>query len=489
VPASALEKLVLPSRVTNYTPAMLDELTAAGEIVWAGAGALPGKDGWVSLYLADAAPLLLPPPHPLELTSLHQSVLDALAGGYGLFFRQIADQVRATTHPDATDPQLADAVWDLAWSGRLTNDTLTPMRALLGSGRTAGSTAHRAKRSVPRGRYGSLTAAARTASRTGPPTVAGRWSLLPAHESDPTVRAHALARTLLDRHGVVTRGAVAAEGVEGGFSATYRVLSAFEDSGQARRGYVVEGLGAAQFAMDGAVDRLRAVSNARDRGEPLPPTAPETTAPDGLTDPNTLAPEDFDWADAFGPFDPPTDLDNRAPHRTPTFPASRDEYISPRDYPPPTSPDQYSHLTPGSGFGNRRHNTADASRAVVLAAADPANAYGAALPWPDPPTEAGHKPGRKAGSLVVIVDGELTLYMERGGKTLLAWPSTPDTTPTDDPRLRVAAESLAAAAKAGSLGTVTVERINGTPALTSPTGTLLESTGFIATPRGLRLRA
>ena len=105
---------------------MLDELTAAGEVSGPGAGALPGKDGWVSLYLADAAPLLLPPPHPLELTALHQSVLDALSGGYGLFFRQIADQVRATTHPDATDPQLADAVWDLAWSGRLTNDTLAP---------------------------------------------------------------------------------------------------------------------------------------------------------------------------------------------------------------------------------------------------------------------------------------------------------------------------------------------------------------------------
>ncbi|WP_440986381.1 Lhr family ATP-dependent helicase, partial [Streptomyces acidiscabies] len=159
VPASALEKLVLPSRVRDYSPAMLDELTAAGEIVWAGAGALPGKDGWLSLYLADAAPLLLPPPHLLEPTALHDSVLTALSGGYGLFFRQIADQVRATTHPDATDPQLADALWDLAWSGRLTNDTLAPMRALLGSGRTAGSTAHRARRAVPRGRYGSLNTA------------------------------------------------------------------------------------------------------------------------------------------------------------------------------------------------------------------------------------------------------------------------------------------------------------------------------------------
>ncbi|MFE3829520.1 ATP-dependent helicase [Streptomyces sp. NPDC059092] len=395
VPASALEKLILPSRIAGYTPALLDELTTTGEILWAGAGALPGKDGWVSLYLADAAPLLLPAPHPLEQTALHASVLTTLSGGYGLFFRQIADQVRATTHPEATDPQLADAVWDLAWSGRLTNDTLAPLRSLLGSGRTAGATAHRARRPVPRGRYGTLTAAARPASRTGPPTVSGRWSLLPEPEPDPTHRAHALARTLLDRHGVVTRGAVAAEGVAGGFSATYRVLSAFEDSGQARRGYVVEGLGAAQFAMDGAVDRLRAAAAARDR-------APEQSVP----------------------------------------------------------------------------------RAVVLAAADPANAYGAALPWPEPPDGAGHKPGRKAGSLVVLVDGELTLYMERGGKTLLAWAADPEA-----PALTAAAGALADAARAGALGTVTVERANGTPALTSPLGRALESAGFHATPRGLRLRA
>lgn len=149
VPASALEKLILPGRVTGYVPALLDELTTTGEVIWAGAGALPGKDGWLSLYLADSAPLLLPPPHPLELSALHESVLTTLTGGYGLFFRQIADQVRATTHPDCTDPQLADAIWELTWSGRLTNDTLAPLRSLLGSGRTAGSTAHRAKRSVP----------------------------------------------------------------------------------------------------------------------------------------------------------------------------------------------------------------------------------------------------------------------------------------------------------------------------------------------------
>ncbi|WP_461031068.1 Lhr family ATP-dependent helicase, partial [Streptomyces sparsus] len=147
VPASALEKLVLPGRVAGYSPVMLDELTSAGEVVWAGAGALAGKDGWVALYPADSAPLLLPPAHPLELTDRHRAVLDALAGGYGLFFRQITEQVRATD-PEATDTQLADVVWELAWSGRLTNDTLGPLRNLLGSGRTAGATAHRARRSV-----------------------------------------------------------------------------------------------------------------------------------------------------------------------------------------------------------------------------------------------------------------------------------------------------------------------------------------------------
>ncbi|NXY98180.1 ATP-dependent helicase [Streptomyces sp. BR123] len=383
VPASALERLVLPSRVAGYAPTLLDELTTTGEVVWAGAGALPGKDGWVSLYLADAAPLLLPEPHPLELTPLHQAVLDALSGGYGLFFRQLAQSVRAL-HPEATDLELSEAVWDLAWSGRLTNDSLAPLRSLLGSGRTAGATAHRARRTVPRGRYGTLGA---QVSRPGPPTVSGRWSLLPGRAADPTHRAHALARTLLDRHGVVTRGAVAAEGVEGGFSAVYRVLSAFEDSGQARRGYVVEGLGAAQFAMDGAVDRLRS--------------------------------------------------------------AERN--------PPPLA-------------------------AVVLAAADPANAYGAALPWPEPPAGASHKPGRKAGSLVVLVDGELVLYLERGGKTLLAWPAP------EDPRLAAATAALTEASRSGMLPALTVERINAAPALTSVLGGVLETAGFHATPRGLRLR-
>ncbi|WP_406295940.1 ATP-dependent helicase [Embleya sp. NBC_00888] len=393
VPASALEKLVLPSRVVDYHPAMLDELCAAGEVVWAGHGALPGKDGWLSLCLADAAPYLLPPPVPLETTSLHTAILAALSGGYALFFRQLTERLELPA--PASEAAIAEALWDLVWSGRVTGDTLTPLRALLGSGRTSGSTAHRARRATPRGRYAGLSRGRPVASgRTGPPTVAGRWSLAPAPEPDPTRRAHALAETLLDRHGVVTRGAVVAEGSPGGFAAAYKVLSVFEDGGRVRRGYFVEGLGAAQFAADGAVDRLRALQSASERREP--------------------------------------------------------------------------HELPG---------------AVVLAAADPANPYGAALAWPDRPGETGggHRPGRKAGALVVLLDGEPILYIERGGRTLLSW--------TDDPdRVGPAAEALAHAVRAGALGKLTVERADGAEVLTSSLGKALEAAGFHATPRGLRLR-
>jgi ATP-dependent Lhr-like helicase len=311
----------------------------------------------------------------------------------------------------------------------------------------------------------------------------------------------------------------------------------------------VEGLGAAQFAMDGAVDRLRAVSNARERGEALPSPGPgygftaeglpngfygsaqQNDFPDpaqangfydpaqqnGLTEPDApnrltsrsgtasdgaphgrTPPGAFDGADGDGFAHPRLDDDfTWPPTNHPTNPAPG-EYVSPRDLADPFASPGYGgprgggatgyHQAANRSYGNGRAASPD-PRAVVLAAADPANAYGAALPWPEPPTGAGHKPGRKAGSLVVLVAGELTLYMERGGKTLLAWPASPDTAADDDPRLRTAAEALATAVRAGSLGTVTVERINGAQALTSPIGALLEAAGFVATPRGLRLRA
>ena len=411
VPASALEPLVLASRVVDYVPAMLDELTATGEVLWAGHGRLPGADGWVSLHLADNAHLTLPDHAELDATPLHDAVVEALAGGGAYFFRQLSTVVQRTAGAtDLTDSRVDDpiddraleaALWDLVWSGRLSNDTLAPVRALTAGGRPA----HRARRPPPRLRMSSRpTTRGRSAlpTRTGPPSTAGRWSLLPALEQDTTRRAHASAEGLLERHGVVTRGAVTSERVPGGFAGVYKVLAAFEDSGRCRRGYFVGSLGAAQFGVPGAVDRLRSFS--RETGE------------------------------------------------------GRD----------------------------------DKRAAVALAATDPANPYGAALPWPervrDTATAAtGHRPGRKAGALVVLVDGDLAAYVERGGRTLLTF--------TDDvDALTPAMGALATAVRQGALGRLTVERADGETILATgdrPT-TLreaLEDAGFVATPRGLRIRA
>ncbi len=390
VPASALERLVLPARVIGYSPAMLDELCAAGEVLWAGHGSLPGDDGWVSLHLPDTAALLLPAADETAApTPLHEQLLGALGDGHALFFRQLSDRVGATD-----DPALVAAIWDLVWAGRLTNDTLAPLRVLIG-----GRGSHRAKPAAPRPRYtrargGAGLGRPSMPTRSGPPTVAGRWSLLPAAAADPTRRAQAAAEALLDRHGVLTRGAVVAERTPGGFAAAYRMLTAFEDAGRCRRGYFVEGLGAAQFAVAGAVDRLRAY----------------------------------------------------APGAAPTTPAR-------------------------------------SGQALVLAATDPANPYGAALPWPDRGGEAasGHRAGRKAGALVVLVDGTLVLYVERGGKTLLTWDS-------GDANLQAAVDALALAVREGALGRLTVQRADGEEVLSSPLGRALEAAGFHATPRGLRLR-
>ncbi len=265
-------------------------------------------------------------------------------------------------------------------------------------------------------------------SRSGPPTVSGRWSLLPESEPDPTRRRHAVAIALLERYGVVLRGTAAAERVPGGFSAIYPVLRAMEEGGQCRRGYFVEGLGAAQFALPGAVDRMRAL--AETLAAPPPPPEPDWTVP------------------------LPVDS---APEWTARLPAALA-----RPAPAQQAPDQ---------------------PVVVLAAADPANAYGAALPWPERPEEnaGGHRPGRKAGALVVLTRGELVLYVERGGKTLLSWSSDPGV-------LEPAARALAEAVRAGALGRLTVERADGATVYDSPLARALESAGFRPTPRGLRMR-
>jgi ATP-dependent Lhr-like helicase len=392
LPASGFESLIMPSRLPGYTPALLDELTTAGEVTWCGTGALAGGDGWIAVAPSDVADLLLPEVEDaVPDTPLHGAVLSAMDGG-ALFFRQLAERAGAVLLDGGaeapSDQDVVAALWDLVWSGLVTNDTIAPLRALV-SGRGA---AHKARGSTPRGRYARLRGARPAMpSRTGPPTVAGRWSLVVPREEDPTRRAHARAEAFLERHGVLTRGALDTERVTGGFSGVYKVLRAMEESGQIVRGYVVEGLGASQFAARGAVDRLRALSKTD--------SALETD-----------------------------------------------------------------------------------TQATVLAAADPAQPYGAALPWPNLVGDGKHRPGRKAGALAVLVDGVPALYVERGGRSLLSFTE-------DDTALRAAAEALSRAVREGWLGQLAVQRADGEVALTSNLADVLRDAGFRATPKGLRLRA
>jgi ATP-dependent Lhr-like helicase len=367
LPASALEAQILPARLPGYAPVLLDQLGAAGEVVWAGAGALGHNDGWVALALADQASLLLPDPPALQPAPTAERLLDVLAGGGALFFRQLAEAVGT-----GDDADVLLALWDLVWAGRVTNDTLAPLRAML----------HR-RRARPRDRRPRRPP---RPTRFGPPAGAGRWSLVPERSPDPTRRLHAAATQLLMRHGIVTRGAVAAERVPGGFAGVYPVLKAFEEGGRCRRGYFVEGLGGAQFAHPGAVDRLRG-------------------------------------------------------------------------------------LGPASG------------RVHVVAATDPANPYGAALPWPERGAlDAGHRPGRKVGAVVVLVDGHLVFYVERGGRTLLSYRD-------DEAMVEPAADALAAAVRAGTLGRLEVQRADGAAVLETPVARALAQAGFHPTPWGMRIRA
>ena len=182
VPASALETLTLPGRVPGYQGALLDELTAAGEIVWAGAGGLPGGDGWLVLAPAHTAPLLLPPPSEITMTPLHEAVLAALDGGGGMFFRMVSDRAAAllpeTGRRGFTDTAVAAAIWDLVWAGRLTNDTLAPLRTVLGTGRPVADAGRPAARpGGPDGPVGSGAPAGPGPNGLGRPNgLQARWA-------------------------------------------------------------------------------------------------------------------------------------------------------------------------------------------------------------------------------------------------------------------------------------------------------------------------
>jgi ATP-dependent Lhr-like helicase len=271
----------------------------------------------------------------------------------------------------ADQQEVLAALWDLVWAGEVTNDTLAPVRSFLHGTRRAGR---------DRARPGRL-------KRTGPPAGAGRWSLLAPLLSatrTPTEVAHARAQQVLERYGVVTRESVLGEGLDGGFAAVYPVLKAMEESGQVRRGYFVAGLGAAQFAVHGAVDRLRGTREMR--------------------------PSEADWQ--------------------------------------------------------------------VLAATDPANPYGAALPWPE--TRSG-RPGRTAGAYVVLLGGRLVAHLERGGRTLTTFGD-----PSEAPHWVPALASLVTSGRRRKLELATID---GDAASGSPVAGPLRDIGFTDGYRGLMLRA
>ncbi len=387
IPASVLERDVLPARVPGYQPRLLDELGAMGEVAWLGRGSLGRDDGRIVLVrpgreaLRDAvlnpagggsAAAALDAGEARASGPRHAAIRDFLALRGASFYRPI--HAAAGGGPDR---DVLDALWDLVWAGELTNDTFAPLRALRWSrpGRE------------PRRRPGRLTS-------LGPPEAAGRWSLVevPAETgpSSPTERLHALALALLDRHGVLTREAVVSEGVGGGFAGIYPVLRALEDAGRIRRGYFVDGLGAAQFALAGALDRLRAV---RETGEPL------------------------------------------AAHRV--------------------------HL---------------------LAAADPANAYGAALGWPRR-SDADRRPfQRAAGAYVALVDGQAVFYLERGGRSLQSFPAA-DEPVVAGPALR----SFAALVADRRVRELVITKVDGLPIAESAWRPALLEAGFQPGYRGLVL--
>jgi ATP-dependent Lhr-like helicase len=367
------ERDVLPRRVGAYSPAWLDQLCAAGELVWVGAGALGRRSGKVVLYFREDARWLGPPPlrgeRPAE--PLHVLLRERLTQGAAFWTDLLADL------GEIEPVELQEALWDLTWAGEVTNDAFAPLRAPRLSV---------ARRNRDAGRRFSARR-----RRPGAPQVQGRWSLTaPLFAGAPMhgPRMRAIAELLLERHGIVTRETVLAEGIPGGFAGLYGELANLETLGTARRGYFVEGLGGAQFALPVAVERLRGMRS--------------------------------------------------------------DEAAAP----------------------------------LVLAVTDPANPHGATLPWPKRDgDDSGRRPSRVPGAYVVMLAAEPVLYVERGGKGLLALREP------EDGWLREALEALADAVRRGRVPRLGLERFDGEPVVGSPVGALLIELGFRQSPRKLTLSA
>ena len=377
------ERDVLPRRLGSWSPTWLDQLCAGGEVVWIGAGALGRTSGRVALYFREDARWLGPPTNRAEppAGAPHDAIRARLGAGAGFWADLLVDLSEIET------AELQEALWDLVWGGEVTNDAWAPLRA---PRLTVAQTQQQ-----QRGRRFSKR------RRPGAPQVQGRWSLTaPLFADQPAYgpRMRAQAELLLERYGIVTRETVLAEGVPGGFSTLYGELTNLETLGTARRGYFVEGLGGAQFALAGAVERLRGLRSDALRGDPSGPT--------------------------------------------------------PR----------------GTG-------------ALVLAATDPANPYGASLPWPKREEDQRRRPARTAGAYVVLIDAEPVLYVERGGKGLVSLREL------DEGWLREALEALAEHVRRGRLKRLALERFDGEPIVGSPADDLLVELGFRQGPRKLTLSA
>ncbi len=379
LPASAWESHILPSRVGDYSPVMLDELTASGEILIVGAGKAGARDPWIMLLPADYAEQLLPQAEEPQLSLTQSQVMERVRGGGGYLFADLLGPIPERT---TTSDELREAMWDLVEAGCLSPDSFAPIRARLAGGK--GKSAHRTRRRPQRSRIRS----GRTSfANTTPPDMVGRWAATPRADTDATRRSVALGESLLDRYGVVTRGSVVAEDILGGFALAYKTLSGFEESGKALRGYLIEGLGAAQFSTPATIDRLRGHA---------------------------------DSDDVIG------------------WPSGTRE------------PDVH-----------------------VLAATDPANPYGAALPWPS------QGPTRAAGAIVVLIDGLLAAHITRGGKTMTTFfEGFPEG--IGDP-LPLVVDALGEAVRAGRMQPLGVEKLNGESAFG------LREYGARVTPKGVKI--
>ncbi|HSC04766.1 MAG TPA: DEAD/DEAH box helicase [Solirubrobacteraceae bacterium] len=270
LPVEVWERDVLPRRTGAYSPAWMDQLCAAGELVWIGAGAMGRSSGRVALYFREDLPVLGPPAARGTVTldsPAHAAVRDRLAVG-ACFFTDLL------VHVELSPEEIQEALWDLAWAGEATNDAFAPLRAPRLT--LARAQREQLRRAARPGRF-----AARRRGAGASAQVQGRWSLTESlfrSSADPASRRRAVAELLLERYGILTREQVRAEGLAGGFSGIYPELSQLETLGVARRGYFVEGLGGAQFALPGAVERLRAVG---EEGTPIVLAAVDPAQPYG----------------------------------------------------------------------------------------------------------------------------------------------------------------------------------------------------------------